>query len=105
MNRFVVVSVLLVLCSTGALISQENPLVPDHPGSWKTPLPVRPTASSELTAEERAASTAWINQLLETLRRAPQLAPPSGVQVVPHANLELGNIEDNDESKRPKYDQ
>ena len=83
--------------------AQQYPLVEDHPGSWQTTGPIKPDFTNEVTAEERTAAAAWVNDLVAILRHAPHLAPPAGFQVVPHAKLELDNLDRADDSKRPSF--
>jgi hypothetical protein len=98
-----ILPIIFLLCFNGAGIAQENPLVPDHAGTWRSALPIRPDVPSTLTPQERTASATWANQVLEILRRAPLLTPASGFEVIPYARIELENIEHASESKRPNY--
>jgi hypothetical protein len=83
--------------------AQENPLVPTQPGSWQAALPITPQRmATELTLPERTAVKASVNQLLEIVRRMPQMAPPAGFQVIPHAFVEFQNL-DHSDGKRMAY--
>ena len=75
---------------------QENPLVPGQPGSWQTVPPITPRIQAGLTPAERTAISASVNQILEILRRMPQMASPAGFQVIPHATVELQNFDHSD---------
>ncbi|HKW03180.1 MAG TPA: hypothetical protein VJN96_25365 [Vicinamibacterales bacterium] len=64
--------------------------------------PVTPRMPADLSPDERTAITTSVNQLIAIVRRTPQMAPPSGFAVVPHAFVEIQNF-DHSESRRVAY--
>ncbi|HUL74137.1 MAG TPA: hypothetical protein VLT86_13605 [Vicinamibacterales bacterium] len=93
---------LIGLIAIPTLAAQSKPLLTSHPGAWQPAPPITPRLPQDLSVGERAAITASVNQLLEIVRRMPAMAPPAGLAVVPHAFVDLLNL-DHSEGKRVKY--
>jgi len=90
----------LVLIPTVA--AQSTPVVSSHPGAWQPAPPITPRLPQTLSVAERAAITASVNQLLEIVRRMPQMAPPAGFAVIPRGFVDVENL-DHSEGKRVAY--
>ena len=68
----------------------------DHAGSWQQPLPMKPKLPAGLTREEQTSVTSRVNQLFETIRKMPEMAPPPGFQAMPRAFVSLQNADHSD---------
>jgi hypothetical protein len=87
------------LAASVTVVAQEHPLVKDHPGAWSVTGPLRVTTPSELTADERAGSTAAMNRLLDIVRRMPTMAPPLGLEAIVHTHLSIDSLDRSDEQR------
>jgi hypothetical protein len=75
----------------------------DHPGKWTVAPPIKAAPHGTVPAAEASSANAWLNQILEVLRRAPMLASPKGFDVIPQALFELDTIDGRLADSAPHY--
>jgi hypothetical protein len=114
-------STIIWLATAGGVLTsaaQAPDIARDQPGRWviknggRVVKVVAPSDSIDVpirfpavvTADERPHVQAWINQLVEILRRSPTLTQPRGFDVSVNApSIDLTNVDDQSESKQPLY--
>jgi hypothetical protein len=86
-----------------AALRAQKELEKEYQGDWATPPPVKPELSGDLTAAERAETTAWMNNFLELFHKMPLLNDPRGFRVIVHAQAHPENLDDSATEGRAKH--
>jgi len=86
-----------------AQLHAQKELEKSYRGDWAEVPPVKPKFEGDLTPQECAEATAWLNGVVEILHKMPLLEDPQGFRVIPHVSAQPQDIDDGSASGRPTH--